>query len=164
MPTEDRTRDGLVLFMSVADNVTLANFDRMSSLGILARSRQRALVEGKVAELDVRPRNIDRPVRALSGGNQQKVVLAKWLLAQARVLILDEPTWGVDVAAKQDIYRIISSAADGAAILLISSELPEILGLSDRILVMRKGRLVGELPRAEATEQNLVARATGTTG
>lgn len=92
-------------------------------------------------------------------------MLAKWLLARANVLILDEPTWGVDVAAKQDIYQVVSRvAAEGVAILLISSELPEVLGLSDRILVMRKGRVVGELPRDQATEQNLVARATGTMG
>jgi ribose transport system ATP-binding protein len=165
MLTEDRARDGLVLFLSTCDNVTLANFDRMSRLGVLARGRQRSLVESKVRELDVRPRNIDRPVRTLSGGNQQKVVLAKWLLARADVLILDEPTWGVDAGAKQEIYQVISRvAADGVAVLLISSELPEILGLSDRILVMRKGRVVGEVARGEATEQNLVARATGTMG
>ena len=165
MLTEDRTRDGLVLFMSTADNVTLANFERMSRLGVLARKRQRALVEGKVAELDVRPRDIDRRVRTLSGGNQQKVALAKWLLADASVLILDEPTWGVDIGAKKDIYAVIARvAAEGAGVLLISSELPEILGLSNRILVMRKGRLVGEVPRDEATEHNLVARATGTMG
>jgi len=165
MLTEDRSRDGLVLFLSTCDNLTLANFERMSRLGILSRRRQRALIKSKVAELDVRPRDIDRPVRALSGGNQQKVVLAKWLLARASVLILDEPTWGVDVAAKQDIYQVVSRvAAEGVAVLLISSELPEVLGLSDRILVMRKGRLVGELPRGEATEQSLVARATGTMG
>ena len=165
MLTEDRTRDGLVLSMSTADNVTLANFERVSRLGVLARGRQRALVEGKVAELDVRPRDIDRRVRTLSGGNQQKVALAKWLLSGAGVLILDEPTWGVDVGAKQDIYKVIARvASEGTAILLISSELPEILGLSDRVLVMRKGRLVGELSRNEATEQNLVARATGTMG
>lgn len=162
MLTEDRIRDGLVLFLSTCDNVTLANFERMSRLGVLRRRRQRSLVESKTAELNVRPRDIERRVRTLSGGNQQKVVLAKWLLAPANVLVLDEPTWGVDIATKQEIYRIISDlAAGGVAILLISSQLPEILGMSDRIVVMRKGQLVGEFSKGQATEENLLARATG---
>ncbi len=165
MLTEDRTRDGLVLFLSTSDNITLANFARTSRYGLIQRRRQRAMVGEKVTELGIRPRNIDQPVRTLSGGNQQKVVLAKWLLAHANVLILDEPTWGVDIAAKQDIYDVIRRvAADGMAILLISSELPEVIGMSDRILVMRKGRLVGEASRHEATERKLVAIATGSMG
>ncbi len=165
MLTEDRTRDGLVLFLSTCDNITLANFDRVSRYGLIERRRQRALVSGKVRELGIRPANIDQPVQTLSGGNQQKVALAKWLLACADVLILDEPTWGVDIAAKQDIYDVIRRVADeGMAILLISSELPEVIGMSDRVLVMRKGRLVGEVPRPEATERKLVALATGSMG
>jgi len=165
MLTEDRTRDGLVLFLSTCDNISLANFDRTSRYGLIQRRPQRDMVSEKVRELGIRPANIDRPVRTLSGGNQQKVVLAKWLLAHADVLILDEPTWGVDIAAKQDIYDVIRHVADdGMAILLISSELPEVIGLSDRVLVMRKGRLVGEVPRQQATERNLVALATGSMG
>jgi len=165
MLTEDRTRDGLVLFLSTCDNISLANFDRTSRYGLIQRRRQRAMVTEKVAELGIRPKNIDQPVRSLSGGNQQKVALAKWLLARADILILDEPTWGVDIAAKQDIYEVIRRvAADGMAILLISSELPEVIGMSDRILVMRRGRLVGEVPRRDATERNLVALATGSMG
>lgn len=105
---------------------------------------------------------INRLVRQLSGGNQQKVILAKWLLSEARVLILDEPTRGVDVATKVEIYRLISDLADrGVGILLISSELPEILGMSDRALVMREGALTGEFPRAQVSEERLLACAAG---
>lgn len=162
MLTEDRIRDGLVLFLSIRDNVSLANFQLMSRLGILNRRRQNSLVRSKVQELRIRPPEMDRLVRTLSGGNQQKVVLAKWLLARAKLLILDEPTRGVDVATKQEIYNIIKGLADsGMGILLISSEMPEILGMSDRALVMREGRLVGEFLRQQATEQNLLACAAG---
>lgn len=162
MLTEDRSRDGLVLFLSIRDNMSLANFKLMTRWGLIKRGRQNSLVRAKVAELNVRPPVIARPVQTLSGGNQQKVVLAKWLLARARVLILDEPTRGVDVATKQEIYSIIKGLAlDGMGILLISSELPEILGMSDRALVMREGRLAGEFSREEATEQSLLACAAG---
>ncbi len=162
MLTEDRIRDGLILFLTVRDNISLANFERMSWFGIIQRSRQKALIQSKVQELNIRPPHIDRPVQTLSGGNQQKVVLAKWLLARAKVLILDEPTRGVDVATKHDIYHIIHGLAhQGMGILFISSEMPEILGMSDRILVMREGRVVGEFSRGEATEQKLLACAAG---
>ena len=160
--TEDRKRDGLVMSCSIRDNVSLASFDRMSRWGVIDRGRQAALVREKVVELDIRPAAIDRLARQMSGGNQQKLVLAKWLLTQAKVLILDEPTRGVDVATKVEIYQIISGlAARGIAILLISSELPEILGMSDRSLVMREGRLVGEFTRAQASEEKLLASAAG---
>ncbi len=162
MLTEDRIRDGLVLFLSIRDNVSLANFELMSRWGVLHRSRQNSLIQPKVQELNIRPPNIDRLVRTLSGGNQQKVVLAKWLLARAKLLILDEPTRGVDVATKQEIYNIIKGlAVSGVGILLISSEMPEILGMSDRVLVMREGQLAGEFLRHQATEQNLLACAAG---
>jgi len=162
MLTEDRIRDGLVLFLSIRDNVSLANFELMTRGGILHRSRQNSLIQSKVEELNIRPPNIDRLVWTLSGGNQQKVVLAKWLLARAKLLILDEPTRGVDVATKQEIYNIIKGlAVSGMGILLISSEMPEILGMSDRVLVMREGQLVGEFLRQQATEQNLLACAAG---
>jgi len=162
MLTEDRIGDGLVLGLSIRDNVSLASFPAMSRWGILDRRRQSALVQAKVRELDVRPPDIERLARMLSGGNQQKVVLAKWLLTDARILLLDEPTRGVDVAAKKEIYATIADlAARGMGILLISSELPEILGMCDRTLVMREGRLVGEFTREEATEEKILARAAG---
>ena len=160
MLTEDRIGDGLVLGLSIRDNASLASFPAMSRWGMLDRRRQRALVEAKVSELDVRPPDIERLARKLSGGNQQKVVLAKWLLTQARILLLDEPTRGVDIGAKKEIYATIADlAARGMGILLISSELPEILGMCDRTLVMREGRLVGEFAREEATEEKILARA-----
>jgi ABC-type sugar transport system ATPase subunit len=162
MVTEDRKRDGLVLSCSVRDNASLATMRQVSRWGILNTREHEARVQGKVRELSIHPAQISRLVRQLSGGNQQKVVLAKWLLAQAEVLILDEPTRGVDVATKVDIYKIISDLAEsGVGIILISSELPEILGMSDRALVMRHGRLVGQFSRAEASEESLLACAAG---
>jgi ABC-type sugar transport system ATPase subunit len=160
--TEDRKRDGLVLICTIRDNASMASFESLSRWGIIDRRAQEAKVQQKVQELDIRPPLLDRLARQLSGGNQQKLVLAKWLMTQARVLILDEPTRGVDVATKVEIYQIISDlAASGMGILLISSELPEILGMSDRALVMREGRLVGEFARAEASEEKLLASAAG---
>ena len=160
--TEDRKRDGLVMHCTIRDNVSMASYEKLSRWGVINRRAQEASVQQKVHELDIRPPLIDRLARQLSGGNQQKLVLAKWLMTQARVLILDEPTRGVDVATKVEIYQLISDlAADGIGILLISSELPEILGLSDRALVMREGRVVGEFTRAQASEESLLAAAAG---
>jgi ABC-type sugar transport system ATPase subunit len=160
--TEDRKRDGLVMFCSVRDNASMASFESLSRWGVIDRRAQEAKVLQKVHELDIRPPLIDRLARQLSGGNQQKLVLAKWLMTEAKVLILDEPTRGVDVATKVEIYQLISDlAAKGMGILLISSELPEILGMSDRAFVMREGRLVGEFTRAQASEEKLLASAAG---
>jgi ABC-type sugar transport system ATPase subunit len=162
--TEDRKRDGLVLSCTIRDNASMASYERLSRWGLIDRGAQEAEVQRKVQELDVRPPLLDRLARQLSGGNQQKLVLAKWLMTQAKVMILDEPTRGVDVATKVEIYQIISDlAAGGIGILLISSELPEILGMSDRALVMREGRLVGEFTRAQASEEKLLASAAGVT-
>ena len=162
MLSEDRARDGLVMFQPVRHNVALANFPQLARWGIVSRRREGDEIRAQTTRLDVRPNDIERPVRTLSGGNQQKVVLAKWLLRRSQVLILDEPTWGVDIAAKQEIYRTVAGLADaGMAILMISSELPEVLGMSDRVLVMRKGRIVAQFTRREASEQGLLARATG---
>jgi ribose transport system ATP-binding protein len=160
--TEDRKRDGLVLICTIRDNASMASFERLSRWGIINRRAQESDVHKKIQELDIRPPLLDRLARQLSGGNQQKLVLAKWLMTQARVLVLDEPTRGVDVATKVEIYQLIGElAADGIGVLLISSELPEILGLSDRALVMREGRVVGEFTRAEASEEKLLASAAG---
>jgi ribose transport system ATP-binding protein len=162
--TEDRKRDGLVMSCSIRDNASMAILPQVSRWMILNTGRRDALVQNEVRELSVHPADINRLVRQLSGGNQQKVVLAKWLLSQARVLILDEPTRGVDVATKVEIYRIISDLAEkGVGILIISSELPEILGMSDRAIVMREGRLVGEFITAQANEETLLACAAGVT-
>jgi ABC-type sugar transport system ATPase subunit len=160
--TEDRKRDGLVMSCSIVDNASLATLNQVSRYGVLDIKKRDGRVQEKVEELSIHPAQISRLVRQLSGGNQQKVILAKWLLSNARVLIMDEPTRGVDVATKVDIYRLISDLADrGVGVLLISSELPEILGMSDRALVMREGVLVGEFTRAQASEERLLACAAG---
>jgi ABC-type sugar transport system ATPase subunit len=160
--TEDRLGDGLVPGMSVRDNASLASLAALSRFGVLNVARQIEAVERQVQSLAVRPSGIERDVATLSGGNQQKLVLAKWLLTEAKLLILDEPTRGVDVAAKQDIYGLIGRLAEaGIAVLLISSDLPEIIGMSDRILVMREGHLAGAFARAQASEELLLACASG---
>jgi len=160
--TEDRKRDGLVMNCTIRDNASLASYARLSKLGVINRRKQATEVKKIVQELDVRPPLLDRLASHLSGGNQQKLVLGKWLLTHAKVLILDEPTRGVDVATKVEIYHIIDDLAlDGICILLISSELPEILGMSDRALVMREGRMVGEFARADGNEERLLASAAG---
>jgi ribose transport system ATP-binding protein len=165
MLSEERARDGLVLPAGILDNITLASLGRLSRLGILSRREQVQAAKEQVDYLDIRPARLQRPVRMLSGGNQQKVVFGKWLVHGARLQILDEPTRGVDVATKVQIYQIIASLADeGRAILLISSDLPEIIGMSDRILVMRLGRIVGEVPASVATEERLLAIASGVEG
>jgi ABC-type sugar transport system ATPase subunit len=159
---EERGRDGLVLPASILDNLTLASLGKLSRLGVLQRGRQEAVAGEQVHGLDIRPPLLRRSVRALSGGNQQKVVFGKWLIHGARIQILDEPTRGVDIATKVQIYRIIAGLADeGLGVLLISSDLPEIIGMSDRIVVMRQQRVVGEVAGDEATEERLLAIASG---
>ncbi|MBK0418682.1 sugar ABC transporter ATP-binding protein [Leucobacter sp. CSA1] len=159
---EDRKRDGIVPSASIKDNISLPVLGRLSAGGWISRGKEQRLAKEQVAALGVSPPVIDRPVDTLSGGNQQKVVIAKWLAARPRVLILDEPTRGVDVGAKADIHEIIGElAAAGTAILLISSELPEVLAVSDRIVVLHEGRVSAELGRAEADETSIMHAATG---
>ena len=161
--TEDRKRDGLALDLDLIDNAGLATMGDAARFGVLDRRRRAAIVGAKLDDLAVRPRGTSRPARHLSGGNQQKVVLAKWLLVNGtRIFLFDEPTRGVDIATKVEIYRMVAELAEaGLAILLISSELPEILGMSDRVLVMRGGSLVADLPRAEMSMETVFARAAG---
>jgi ABC-type sugar transport system ATPase subunit len=160
--TEDRKRDGLVMHCTLRDNASIAAYQKLSWWGVIDRHKQAEQVQQKINELNVRPPLLERLASHLSGGNQQKLVLAKWLMTKARVLILDEPTRGVDVATKVEIYHIINDLArDGMGVLLISSELPEILGMSDRALVMREGRIVGEFTRSQANEERLLASAAG---
>jgi ABC-type sugar transport system ATPase subunit len=159
---EDRKRQGIVPQESAANNVSLAILRRLSRFGWVLRREERAVVTDFFARLRVRAPSPDAVVAGLSGGNQQKVVLARWLAARSRVLILDEPTRGVDVGAKAEIHALIGElAAQGTAILLISSELPELLSLSHRILVLRTGRAVGELTRDEATQDVLLRMMAG---
>ncbi|MFI9595901.1 sugar ABC transporter ATP-binding protein [Nonomuraea sp. NPDC052265] len=157
---EDRKGQGLVLGADVAENLGLVTMRAATRAGFVDRAGQRKAA-GKVAEqLGIRMTGLDQEVRTLSGGNQQKVVIGKWLVADAGVLILDEPTRGIDVGAKVEIYQLINAlTASGHAVLMISSDLPEVLGMSDRILVMARGRLVGELPAAGATQDDVMALA-----
>ena len=159
---EDRSRDGLVLSAGVMDNLTLASLRKLSRVGVLDRARQRRAATDQIERLDIRSARLNRPVHMLSGGNQQKVVFGKWLIHGARLQVLDEPTRGVDVATKVQIYQLIGRLADeGLGVLLISSDLPEIIGMSDRIVVMRQGHVVGEVAGGEATEERLLSIASG---
>ena len=159
---EDRKRQGLVLSMDVLNNATLSILPTLARLGFITRGGERQVAQPYFERLRVKSPRLDTPVAALSGGNQQKIVLTKWLAARCPVLILDEPTRGVDVGAKAEIHALIDElAAAGSAIILISSEMPEVLNLSTRILVFRSGRVVGELSRAEATQDALMRLMAG---
>jgi L-arabinose transport system ATP-binding protein len=170
---EERKAQALLMERSVRDNISLAVLRRISRMHVVRRGEERRIASEFARRLNIRTPSLEQVVANLSGGNQQKVVLARWLASRPRVLILDEPTRGVDVGAKAEIYDAIDNlAADGLAIIVISSELPEILALSDRVIVMQAGRIAGELRRREATEQrilelamtdNLVGAATGET-
>jgi rhamnose transport system ATP-binding protein len=159
---EDRLNQGLVQPMSIAQNTSMAILPALTPGGLLRPRRERALARRFMEQLRIRATSVAQVVRSLSGGNQQKVVLSKWLAANPRVLMLDEPTHGVDVGTKADVHRTISGlASEGLTILLISSELLEVLGMSDRVLVMHEGRLVAELSRDEATEERVIQAAAG---
>jgi ribose transport system ATP-binding protein len=160
--TEDRKAQGLVLGMAVRENITLANLPALTVLNFIQAGREREIARKYVQDLAVKTPSIEQTVQNLSGGNQQKVVLAKWLFTESKVLIFDEPTRGIDVGAKTEIYQLMNRlAAQGVAIIMISSELPEVLGMSDRILVMHEGRIAGELSRHEATQEKIMHLATG---
>lgn len=160
--TEDRKRFGLVSDQTILNNMTLAGLRRISGRFITSIDAESAAGERSMKELRVKANSVFTIAGTLSGGNQQKVVLAKWLLTNPRVLFLDEPTRGIDVGAKQEIYAQINKLAkSGLAIVLVSSELPEVLGMSDRILVLHEGRLTGEFTRAAATPEEVMACATG---
>lgn len=157
---EDRKTQGLVLGLKVRENVTLAALARFSPYGLIRRRAERDAAARQVSAVELRPPETERPAGTLSGGNQQKLVLAKWLLAEADVLLFDEPTRGVDVATKVELHRIIRSLADaGKAVLVISSELAEILALADRIVVMREGQVAGELAAGAASAERVLALA-----
>jgi len=157
---EDRKREGLILMRSVLENTSIAILRQLSRFHFVRKGLERSVVRGFVEKLQVRTPSLDQEVGKLSGGNQQKVVLSRWLAAKPKVLILDEPTRGIDVGAKTEIYRLIDELAnDGLAIIFISSELPEILGLSDRIYVMQNGRITGELSGESADEEAVLELA-----
>jgi len=159
---EDRRQQGLVLDASIERNTTATRWGRLARFGLLFGGVERRAAAEWTARLQTKYAHLEDPVLRLSGGNQQKVVLAKWLSTRPRVLIVDEPTRGIDVGTKAEVHRLMSElAADGVAIVMVSSELPEVLGMADRVLVMREGRLVAELPRATATEESVMFAATG---
>jgi ABC-type sugar transport system ATPase subunit len=158
---EERRSQGLILPFSIKNNITLSILDRISRFGFVPRA-ERHTADRFARELSIRGAKVSDPVSRLSGGNQQKVVLAKSLAREPSILLLDEPTRGIDVGAKSEIYRLIDDLAkEGKAILLISSELEEVLSMSDRIVVMREGRVTGEFKRDEATQENVMTAATG---
>jgi rhamnose transport system ATP-binding protein len=159
---EDRRQQGLVMDMSVQQNVALASLARLRKGGLVRSAAERAFASDWAVRLNLRYGRLTDPVLQLSGGNQQKVVLAKWLGRSPALLIVDEPTRGIDIATKAEVHRLlVQLAAEGVAILVISSELPEVLHIGDRILVMREGRLTAELRHADATEEKIMAAATG---
>jgi rhamnose transport system ATP-binding protein len=161
---EDRRHHGVILGMSVANNTTLASLRQISAYGFLHFEAEDTTAREFAGRLRIKTASTDAPVRSLSGGNQQKVALARWLMTRPKVLILDEPTQGIDVGAKAEIYRLMRElATDGMAILMISSETTEVLGMSDRVAVMSGGKIAGILNREESTAYSILALALGHT-
>jgi ABC-type sugar transport system ATPase subunit len=159
---EERKREGLLFNFAIRENITLNSLPAVSRCEVISRKRENAASEGFRQQLSIRAGSIDVPVMNLSGGNQQKVVLSKVLMPHPKVLLLDEPTKGVDVGAKAEIYKLIVALADqGIGIVVISSDLPELLALCDRIVVLARGRVAAEFTKAEASEQRVMLAATG---
>lgn len=160
--TEDRKDKGLVLDATIRENIGLTNIDEISSKGVISKSKEVELVEKLMKKLHVRATGMEQQTKRLSGGNQQKVVIAKWVGRSPKVLILDEPTRGVDIGAKKEIYSIMNELSEeGVAIIMVSSELPEVLGVSDRVMVLYEGELMGFIDRSEANQENIMMLATG---
>jgi rhamnose transport system ATP-binding protein len=161
---EDRRQQGLVMDMSIERNVALASLDRLGHSGLISRRSERRIASDWAVKLRLKFGKMKNPVSTLSGGNQQKVVLAKWLARRPVLLIIDEPTRGIDVGTKSEVHRLLDElGAEGVAVLMISSELPEVLGMADRVLVIREGRLVAEMSRHDADEASIMRAATGVT-
>jgi rhamnose transport system ATP-binding protein len=162
---EDRRQQGLVMELSIERNIGLTRLQALRNrLGVIGRGSEGELASDWATKLQLKFHKLSDPVGFLSGGNQQKVVLGKWLATGPKVLIIDEPTRGIDVGTKSEVHRLMSElASEGLAVLMISSELPEVLGMADRVLVMHEGRIVEELSREEADEESVVRAATGQT-
>ena len=159
---EDRKRLGLVLGLNCRENTSLASLDRLTRLGFICQREENRLAQQYASRLDLKTPSLDAPVAGLSGGNQQKIALAKWLARECAILIVDEPTRGVDVGAKAEIHQLLDElACQGLALLLISSELPEVMNLSRRLIVLRDGEVAGELPRTEFSQANLMRLMAG---
>jgi rhamnose transport system ATP-binding protein len=159
---EDRRQEGLMMAASISRNIAITVLDRIRRAGLVRAADERGVAARWATTLQLKHGGLDQPVDRLSGGNQQKVVLAKWLATQPRLLVIDEPTRGIDVGTKAEVHRLLGElAAEGLAVLMISSELPEVLGIADRVLVMREGRLMASLTREEATQERIMLAATG---
>jgi len=159
--TEDRKTLGLLLELSIRENASLAHLDEISRFWVVDKKKERNLVDHYLGGLKLRAGSWEQPVSSLSGGNQQKVLLARWLATKAKVLFFDEPTKGVDVGAKSEIYKVIGDlAAEGLGVVVVSSYLPEVLGLADRVVVMREGGVAGELPARGTTEEDVLRLAS----
>ena len=162
--TEDRKTEGLMLDDSISKNVSIANLGKISANGVLSRPKEKSLIAQAIEELNIRCTGGEHVCKNLSGGNQQKVVFSKWIYTEPRILILDEPTRGVDIGAKKEIYNIINRlAAEGVAIIMVSSELPEVLGMSDRIMVIHEGHVTGIIKNDNVTQETVMVLATGGT-
>ena len=160
--TENRKEEGLILDFSINDNIALASIQDFSPKGVMLEKQERDFTGLLAKRLSIKMASLDLEVGALSGGNQQKVVIAKWIGIGPQVLIMDEPTRGVDVGAKREIYELMNELTErGVAIIMVSSELPEVLGMSDRIIVIHEGKVTGELSKAEATQEKIMTFATG---
>jgi ABC-type sugar transport system ATPase subunit len=162
--SEDRRRFGLVMSLSVMENMSMASLDRLSRFQLIDANREAKLCEDEVEKLKIRTPRLGVKVSTLSGGNQQKVVLARWLMLEPRVLFFDEPTRGIDVGSKHDIYLMINELVrKGIAVVFVSSELPEVMGMTDRLLVMHAGKITGDYRRGEYDQEKIMASATGGT-
>lgn len=160
--TEDRKTEGLLLEKSIADNIEIANLAKVSTKSVIKKDKKKALVSQAIDEFKIKCFNEQQECGSLSGGNQQKVVLAKWVYTDPKILILDEPTRGVDIGAKKEIYNVINDMAKkGVAVIMVSSELPEVLGMSDRIMVVREGKVMGIIDGKEADQSKIMTFATG---
>jgi ribose transport system ATP-binding protein len=159
---EDRKTEGLLLPMSIGDNATLAIVDRLAHIGLIDRKQEQASVQRTIERMQIKTPSSRLPARSLSGGNQQKLVIGKWLLTDAKIYLLHDPTRGIDVGTKQEIYQLMRTLADnGAGILFFSTELGELVGMCDRVLVLYEGRIFRELSGEAISEENLVAAALG---
>ena len=160
--TEDRKTEGLLLEKSIAENIEIVNLNKVSKNSVISMAKQKALVKKGIEEFRIKCFGPDHECNNLSGGNQQKVVLAKWIYTDPKILILDEPTRGVDIGAKKEIYSVINDlAAKGVAVIMVSSELPEVLGMSDRIMVVHEGKVTGIVEASEVDQAKVMTLATG---
>lgn len=162
--TEDRKTEGLLLEKSISENIEIANLNKVSDKGVVKKDKRKSLVSKAIEEFRIKCFSEQQECNNLSGGNQQKVVLAKWIYTDPKILILDEPTRGVDIGAKKEIYNVINDMASrGVAVIMVSSELPEVLGMSDRIMVVREGKVMGILDGKDADQTKIMTLATGGT-